>query len=75
VGSERGFPYTIRTSSASAYSHRRDVESPRGYPSGMRERMMRAIGNLTVLGGITNRLEFDRTCPQIVRALTLETVR
>ena len=67
--------YNIRISSASAYSHRCDVESPRGYPSGMRERMMRAIGSVTVLGGITNLLALDRTCPQIVRALNLETVR
>ena len=68
-------PYTIRTSSAPAYCHRREVERPRGYPSGMRERVMRAIGSVTVLGGITNLLKFDRTCPQIVRGLILETVQ
>jgi hypothetical protein len=67
--------YIIRTSGASAYSHRREVERPRGYPSGMRERVMRAIGSVTILGGITSLLKFDRTCPQIVRALTLETVQ
>jgi hypothetical protein len=38
LGIYRGVPYTIRTSGAAAYRHRRDVERPRGYPKGMYER-------------------------------------
>ena len=67
--------YTIRTSSASAYSHRRDVERPRGYPMGMHERAMQATESVPILGGIPNLLVFDRTCTQIAPTLTLETVQ
>jgi hypothetical protein len=52
--------YTIRTSSASAYSPRREVERPSSYPMGMHERAMRTSGTVTILGGIPNLLIFDR---------------
>jgi hypothetical protein len=67
--------YTIRTSNASAYCHHREVERLHGYPLGMHERGMRAIGNLAILGGIPNFLVFDRTGSQLVPILTLKTVR
>jgi hypothetical protein len=52
--------YTIRISSASDYSPRREVERPSSYLVGMHERAMRASGTVTILNGVPNLLIFDR---------------
>ena len=52
--------YTIRTSSASDYSPRREVTRPNSYLVGMHERAMRASGTVTILNGVPNLLIFDR---------------
>ena len=67
--------YIIRTGSASAYGHRREVERPHGHPMDMHEKRMRAIGNVAILGGTPRLLVFDRTGSQILPTFTLETVR
>jgi hypothetical protein len=55
---------TIRTSSASAYSSRREVERPSSYPMGMHERAIRASGTVTILD-VPNLLVFDRVSTRL----------
>jgi hypothetical protein len=71
---QRGVLYTVRTSSAPAYSYRCEVERCRGYGMGMHETAMRAIGIGTILTGVSNFLVFDRTSTQLTPTLSLVAV-
>ena len=44
-------------------------------PEAMRRTAMQAIGIVTLLVGVSNLLELDRTCTQIVPTLTLVAVQ
>ena len=60
--------YAVRTRSASAYSHRREVERLCGNPMGMRERVMQVTERVTILTA-PRILVFNKTRLSLIEGL------